>query len=130
MKPRVFIVEDDEGLRELLSTLAGTAGFEVTAFESAEEFLAAYDPAQAGCLVLDIGLPGLSGLDLLKRLSAQKAKLPVIMISGSGEATSITAQATKLGAADFFEKPFDVYVLLNRIQQVMGRGKRIKPPQA
>ena len=120
MKPRIFIVEDDEGVRELLRTVAETAGgSEIETFESAEAFLASYDPARPGRLVFDTGLPGLSGLDLVRQLSAQKAKLSVLMISGSADIEGVAEEALRLGAAGFLVKPFDVYSLLNRIREQM-----------
>lgn len=101
----VFLVDDDDRIRASLARALGKRGFTVQSYASAEAFLAAYDPQQPGCLVLDYGMPGLNGLDLQKHLAAAKLFVPIIFISGQGGVPE-SVQAMKAGAVDFLEKPF------------------------
>jgi FixJ family two-component response regulator len=101
----VFLIDDDDRIRTSLARALTKRGFRVDSFSSAESFLEAYDPTQAGCLVLDYGMPGLNGLGLQKQLSEKGIPIPIIFISGQGGVPE-TVQAMKAGAIDFLEKPF------------------------
>jgi len=119
-KPLVFVVDDDEAARDSLGWLVRSVGLEVTTAASAAEFLARFDPDQPGCLVLDIRMPGMSGLELLTRLQEMGASLPVIIITGHGD-VPMAVRALKAGAMEFFEKPFNDQVLLDCIQKAIHK---------
>jgi len=114
-KATVFVVDDDSAVRESLRWLIESVGLKVKTFSTAREFLDAYDPNQPGCLVLDIRMPGMSGLELQDRLAEKSIHLPVIIITGYGD-VPVAVRAMKNGAIDFIEKPFSDQVLLERIQ--------------
>lgn len=116
--PTVFIVDDDQGMRRSLSWLIESVGLRAEAFASGEAFLDSDAPARPGCLVLDIRMPGMSGLQLQERLVALQRTLPVIMITAHGDVPS-AVRAMKGGAIDFLEKPFSDEVLLERIRQAL-----------
>lgn len=122
MNPIVYIVDDDEAVRDSLSTLLGSAHIESRACASAREFFALYDPALPGCLVLDICMPGISGLELQELLMARGVSLPVIIITGHGNVQA-AVQSMKLGAVDFIEKPFPQDYLLDRIHKALDANK-------
>lgn len=122
-KPTVFIVDDDEAARESLILVAESDGLHAEAFDSAESFLDRYQPGQPGCLVLDIRMPGLSGLELQQRLEQRHIALPIIFITGHGD-VPIAVRAIKAGAIDFFEKPYDVWSLLKRIRDCIRHEER------
>ncbi|MEJ2347123.1 MAG: response regulator [Gammaproteobacteria bacterium] len=117
-KPTVFIVDDDEAARESLTLVAKSDGLHAEAFDSAESFLECYQPGRPGCLVLDIRMPGLSGLELQQQLKQRHIDLPIIFVTGHGD-VPIAVRALKAGAIDFFEKPYDVWSLLKRIRDCM-----------
>ncbi|MFO1352673.1 MAG: response regulator [Gammaproteobacteria bacterium] len=119
-RPIVFIVEDDASVRESLALLLELKGFTVAAFASAEAFLAAYQPAQTGCLVLDLRLPGMSGLALQAELAAQSITLPVIIVTAHGDVAA-ARMALKAGAVDFIEKPVDDELLIATIGVALER---------
>ena len=122
--PTVFVVDDDEGVRTALRWLIKSVGLKVETFASASEFLVAFDQCARGCLLLDVRMPGMSGLALQKHLVDQGVALPVIMITGYGD-VQMAVQAMKLGAVDFIEKPFSEDLLLDCVQQaVQLDGKR------
>ena len=102
----VHIIDDDQALRESLAFLLRTHQFEVRSFDSAKTFLDALPDASLGCVITDIRMPGMSGVDLLRRLKELKVSVPVIVITGHGD-VSLAVEAMKIGAADFFEKPFN-----------------------
>lgn len=116
--PTVFIVDDDPAMRKSLRWLTESVGLKVETFGTAEEFKAAYDPAEPGCLVLDIRMPGISGLDLQTQLAEQGVKIPVIIVTGHGEVQS-AVRAMKTGAVGFIEKPFSDQDLLDAIHQAL-----------
>ena len=125
----VFLVDDDDRIRASLARALGKRGFHVSCFASAEAFLAAYDPDQPGCLVLDYGMPGLNGLDLQKRLVADYIAIPIIFISGhAGVPESV--QAMKAGAVDFLEKPFRQNVLVDCIEAAFKRDLETRATRA
>ena len=102
----VHIIDDDQALRESLAFLLRTHQLEVRSFDSAKTFLDALPDASLGCVITDIRMPGMSGIDLLRRLKELKIGVPVIVITGHGD-VSLAVEAMKIGAADFFEKPFN-----------------------
>lgn len=117
----VFVVEDDESVRELLITLLELEGFEVEAWDSAEAFLQEFNSRREGCLLLDIELPGMSGLDLARKIALNGASPPLILMSGTQDLLE-AAKAMKLGAVDFVSKPFDVARLLQTIRRSLTRS--------
>src|SRR5438094_10467456 len=119
----VFIVDDDRGTRESLRNLIRSAGLSAQTFSSAQEFLAAERPKSPSCLLLDVQLPGLSGLDLQQELAKADVKIPIIFITGHGD-IPMSVRAIKAGALEFLTKPFDDEDLLNAIQQGIARDHR------
>jgi FixJ family two-component response regulator len=119
-EPTVFVVDDDPGALNSMCWLIESAKFPVEGYESPEKFLAAFDPARPGCLVLDIRMPQLSGLDLQDRLNALSSQLPVIVLTGHGDIASC-ARAFKAGAFDFLEKPADGPRLVERIREALAK---------
>lgn len=117
-KSTVFIVDDDPAMRSSLRWLVESVGLHVETYPSAAEFLASYDPARSGCLVLDVRMPGMSGLELQEKLAINHAPIPIIVITGHGD-VAMAVRAMKTGAVDFIEKPFSDQVLLDRIQQAL-----------
>jgi len=120
--PTVFIVDDDISVRESLELLIRHAGWQPETFESAQEFLALPRVLAPSCLVLDVRLPGLNGLDVQKRVSAERPDMPIIFITGHGD-VPMTVQAMKGGAAEFLTKPFGDDVLLSAIRQAIERSR-------
>jgi RNA polymerase sigma factor (sigma-70 family) len=127
--PTVFVVDDDAAVRESLQWLIKTAGLNVECYGTAQEFLDAYDQARPGCLVLDVRMPGLSGLDLQEQLGASGMNLPIIIITGHGE-VPLAVRAMKGGAIDFLEKPFSDQLLLDRIREAIARDEQDRQEQA
>jgi FixJ family two-component response regulator len=117
----VFVVDDDVSVRESLELLLKTAGWQPETFASAQDFLARSHPAVPCCLVLDVTLPGLSGLELQKRL-AERTDMPIIFITGHGD-VPMTVQAMKAGAVEFLTKPFRDDVLLDAIRGAIERSR-------
>jgi len=120
--PTVFIVDDDPSARRGLARLVRTAGFNVEAFSSAREFLASSHGDGPGCIVLDVKMPGLGGLDLQAEMNKAECSMPIIFVSGYGD-VPMTAQAMKEGALDFLPKPVDRDQLLNAIQVGLERDR-------
>jgi len=114
----VFIVDDDEGVREGLGLLLETIEQPYELYSSAIEFLEAYDPSRRGCLVLDIRMPRMSGLDLQEKLKKQESLLPIIFITGHGD-IPMAVDAMRRGAMDFIRKPFREQDLLDRINEAL-----------
>ncbi|HOV76457.1 MAG TPA: response regulator, partial [Sedimentisphaerales bacterium] len=123
LESTVFIVDDDKAVRDGLAELTSTVKLRTQTFSSAQEFLDVYDPAQPGCLVLDVRLPGMSGLRLQDELISRGAVLPIIFISGHGD-LPMAVEAMKKGAYDFLEKPVGDQVLLDRINAALAEDKR------
>jgi RNA polymerase sigma factor (sigma-70 family) len=122
-EPTVFIVDDDEAVRQSLQMLAESVGYPTRTFAAAQDFLAAYDPGQRGCLVLDVRMRGMSGLELQEELTNHGATLPVIMVTGHGD-IPMAVRAMRAGALDFIEKPYRDQVMLDRIQQAIEVNTR------
>jgi two-component system, LuxR family, response regulator FixJ len=117
-KPVVYIVDDDDGMRRALTVLMTTVGYQPAAFVRPAEFLEKYDPNQAGCLVLDVRMPEMSGLEVQQQLNRNGALIPVILITGHGD-IPMAVQAMKDGAFDFLQKPFRDQDLLDRINAAL-----------
>jgi two-component system, LuxR family, response regulator FixJ len=119
-EPKVWVVEDDEAVRGLLGQVFQKAGLQTELFASAQEFIQAFDPHSPGCLVTDLELPGMSGLELERWLQARDARLPILFLSGRGTVTTAAA-AMRGGALDFLEKPVDTRVLIERVREALER---------
>ncbi|MDX1482393.1 MAG: response regulator FixJ [Woeseiaceae bacterium] len=122
-EPTVFIVDDDAAIRRAMELLLSTVPVDCESYESAEAFLAAYSPERAGCLLLDIRMPGLSGLELQRRLNELDSPLPVIFITGHGD-VPMAVEAMQQGAFDFIEKPFGDDDIIERIQLAFAADRR------
>ncbi len=127
--PTVFVVDDDPAIRKALSWLVESVGLNVETYASAPEFIEKFDPSRAGCLVLDVRMPGVSGLELQAEIAAKNKDLPVIMITGHGD-VSMAVGAMKAGVYDFIEKPFNDQRLLDRIQQAIGQNSEARQREA
>jgi len=125
----VFVVDDDEGMRQSLKNLIGSVGLRVEAFASAQEFMRSKLMDVPGCLVLDVRLPGLSGLDLQKRMADAGIAIPIIFITGHGD-IPMTVRAMKAGAVEFLTKPFRDQDLLDAIQQALERDRIAREQRA
>ena len=128
-KPIVFVVDDDISVRESLELLIKFAGWQPETFASAKEFLARPRTATPNCLVLDISLPDLNGLELQKVIASERTDMPIIFITGHGD-VPMTVQAMKGGAVEFLTKPFDDEVLLNAIRHAIKRSAAVLDDQA
>jgi FixJ family two-component response regulator len=117
-EPTVFLVDDDHAVRDALELLLEAASFKTASFENAMAFLDAYTQNQAGCLVLDIRMPDMSGMELQDALAAKEITLPIIFLTGHGN-VPMSARAFRTGAIDFMEKPFDESALLERIGEAI-----------
>jgi FixJ family two-component response regulator len=120
--PIVFVVDDDISVRESLELLIAHAGWRPEVFASAREFLARPRPQCPSCLVLDLGLPDLNGLELQKRIAGDRSDMPIIFISGRGDIPT-TVQAMKAGAVEFLTKPLTADVLLSAMQSALERSR-------
>jgi DNA-binding NtrC family response regulator len=123
--PFVFVVDDDASIRDSLSDLISSAGLNVQTFASAQEFLTSQRPDAPSCLVLDVQLPGLSGLDLQRELAKLGVQIPIIFITGHGD-IPMSVRAIKAGAIEFLTKPFRDEDLLNAVEQAINRGRQIE----
>jgi FixJ family two-component response regulator len=117
----ILVVEDDPGMREALEKLLLAAGFGVTTFPSAEEFLRAGAAGRAACLIFDIRLPGMSGIDLYRRLNEYGIRRPVVFITAHGDA-QVRAETEALGASAYLQKPFGGRQLLEAVEAAAGNG--------
>ena len=123
--PTVFIIDDDPSIRSLLELLISHSGRRCISFENAAEFLEAYDPRRPGCVLSDILMPGMSGLDLQNELNRRGATVPVIFISAQGDVPTAVV-AMRHGAFDFLLKPFSDQDLLNRVAAALARDQEIR----
>jgi FixJ family two-component response regulator len=120
--PLVFVVDDDVSVRESLELMIRTAGWEPAVFASAQAFLAQPRTLAPSCLVLDVSLPDLNGLELQRRIAGDRAEMPIIFITGYGD-VPMTVQAMKAGAVEFLTKPFSDDVLLGAIRHALERSQ-------
>lgn len=120
-EPTIFIVDDDASVRDSLALLLGLKGYAIRSFASAEDFLAACQPEWHGCLLLDIRMAGMNGLELQQQLISDQIFLPIIFITGHGDVAAARA-ALKAGAADFLEKPLDDRLLIATITDALKRS--------
>lgn len=144
-EPTVFVVDDDQAVRDSLRWLVESVGHSVRTFESAQAFVEEYRPNQPGCLVLDVRMPGASGIELQEQLREAGSKIPIIVITGHADVAT-AVRAMKAGAVDFIEKPFSDQLLLDHIhrcleqdaerraesehaQEIMGRRAQLTPRQ-
>ena len=121
--PIVYVVDDDEGVRNSLRFLLTSVGLAARTLASAGEFLESYLPSQPGCLVLDVRMPGMSGLELQQQLNVRGAMIPVIFITGHGD-IPMAVEAMQQGAFDFLQKPFRDQDLVDRIQKALEHDSR------
>lgn len=121
-KPTVFVVDDDDAVRESLDTLLSSVGLAVETFSSADDFLAFYTGEQPGCLVLDIRMRGMSGLELQQELRHRALNIPVIIITGHGD-VPVAIKALKNGAVEFLQKPFSKQLLLEHINRAIEQDR-------
>ena len=119
LAPTVFVVDDDAGMRRGLEFLLKHAGLPVRGFGSAREFLDFYQPVMRGCMLLDVRMPEISGLDLQEHLRKNGAKLPVVIVTAYGS-IPMAVRAIQQGALDFIEKPFDGALLLERVHRALA----------
>ena len=117
--PTVFVVDDDQAMRDSLRWLIESVGLAVECHDSAESFLESYYPGRAGCLLLDVRMPGMSGLELQEYLNKHEIDIPVVVITGHGD-VPMSVRAMKQGAIDFIEKPFNDELLLEAIRRALS----------
>jgi len=119
----VHLIDDDEDVRRALAFLLGTAGMAVKVYETAEAFLEQFERSPTGCIVSDLRMPGMDGLQLLRRLKEMRVTLPVVIMTGHAD-VSLAVEAMKAGAVDFIEKPFQDEVLVDTIESAMARHRK------
>jgi two-component system, LuxR family, response regulator FixJ len=119
----VFIVDDDQAILESMRMLIETVGMTVQTFSNSQEFLESYDPDVAGCVVLDIRMPGMSGLELQAKMQTLKMDIPIVIITGHGD-IPMAVQAIKAGAVEFIEKPFRDQLLLDAINKAIKKDSK------
>jgi two-component system response regulator FixJ len=124
-KARVMVVDDDAGVRNAMRSLLKSVGLESQLFASAQEFLDGYQASQPGCLLLDIRMPGMSGLELQQQLNLRGAVIPVIFMTGHGD-IPMAVEAMQHGAFDFLQKPFRDQDLLDRIQKALVKDGQLR----
>jgi two-component system response regulator FixJ len=124
-KANVFVVDDDADVRDSICALLESAGFRATAFDGPKKFLAGTSPASGGCLIADMRMPEMDGLELQQELNNRGAKFAVIIITGHGD-VPLAVRAMKAGAVDFIEKPFDDEMLLASVRRALAVGERAR----
>ncbi len=117
----IFVVDDDDAVRDSLKTLLETEGLGVETYASGQEFLDAYDPSRRGCLLLDVRMPDMTGLELQQKLAARPHKLSIIIITGHGD-VPMAVKAMKVGAVDFIEKPYSDETILESVHNACESG--------
>jgi two-component system, LuxR family, response regulator FixJ len=121
-KVKVYVIDDDEAMRDSLNFLLDCAGLEVTLFETAQQFLDALPGLDFGCVVSDVRMPGIDGIELLRRMKASQSKFPILIMTGHGD-VPLAVEAMKLGAIDFMEKPFDDDRLTGMIEAAIRQAE-------
>ena len=119
MNPTVFVVDDDAAMRDALAQLLETAGLQVEAHADGPAFLAAFEASRPGCLLLDMAMPGMTGLEVQAALNARGLSIPIIFLTGHGD-IPMAVQAVQAGAVDFLEKPIQGAALLERVQRALA----------
>lgn len=119
-EPAIYVIDDDDAVRQSLEFLLKTAGYAVTGFESAKAFLEILPELRSGCIITDVRMPEITGIDLLRRVKELGVDIPVIVITGHGD-ISLAVDAMKLGAVDFLEKPFDDDQLLAALKSALNQ---------
>ncbi len=127
--PTVFVVDDDDAVRNAISRLLKSVDLHSETFGSAQDFLDNYDPGRPGCLVLDVRMPGMSGLDLQEILTTKRIMIPVIIVTGHAD-VPMAVRAMKMGATDFIEKPFNPQALLDSIKQAVVKDTKLREVQS
>ena len=125
MSPTVFVIDDDESIRELLTWLMKRQGIAVRAFADAKAFLRECPPDASGCILLDLHMPGMGGIELQQHLKAQGVALPIIFLSGRADVPN-AVEAVKGGAVDFIEKPFDYKRIVATVEECLQRDARAR----
>lgn len=128
-QPTVFVVDDDEAMRSSLKWLIESVGLQVECHDSAESFISSYYPGRSGCLLLDVRMPGMNGLELQEYLHNHEIAIPVIIITGHGD-VPMSVRAMKVGATDFIEKPFNDELLLDSIRNALVLDETQRDQQA
>ena len=128
-KATVLIVDDDDAVRRAMGTLMESVGYAYLTYNSAAEFLSRYDSAQPGCLILDIRMPGMSGLELQQELNRRGIQIPVIFVTGHGD-VPMAVDAMKKGAFDFVQKPFRDQDLLDRVNRALQADATVRQESA
>jgi two-component system, LuxR family, response regulator FixJ len=118
----VHVIDDDEAVRQSIEFLLRTAGVTARTYDSASAFLNALPTIDPGCIITDVRMPGISGIDLLRRLGEMRIKMPVIVITGHGD-VPLAVEAMKIGAVDFLEKPFEDELLLGSVRSALSRSQ-------
>jgi two-component system, LuxR family, response regulator FixJ len=121
-KPKVYVIDDDAAMRDSLSFLLDAANFDVTLFENAVNFLEGLSKLDFGCVVSDVRMPGIDGIELLKRMKELDSPFPIVIITGHGD-VPLAVEAMKLGAVDFLEKPFEDDRLVAMIELAIRQGE-------
>jgi two-component system response regulator FixJ len=120
--PIVHVIDDDEAVRQSIEFLLRTSGVSARTYDSASAFLDALPNVESGCIITDVRMPGISGIDLLRRLGEMRIRIPVIVVTGHGD-VPLAVEAMKNGAADFLEKPFDDELLLGSVRSALNRSQ-------
>jgi two-component system, LuxR family, response regulator FixJ len=126
---KVYVIDDDEAVRDSLNFLLESAGFNVTLFESALKFLEALPGLDFGCVVSDVRMPGLDGIELLKRMKSGQSSFPIVIMTGHGD-IPLAVEAMKLGAVDFLEKPFEDDRLIGMIEAAIRQAEPVAKSEA
>lgn len=121
-KAKVYVIDDDEAMRDSLNFLLDSSGFDVTLFETAQSFLDMLPGLEFGCVVSDVRMPGIDGIELLKRLKADRSRFPILIMTGHGD-VPLAVEAMKLGAVDFLEKPFEDDRLIGMIEAAIRQAE-------
>jgi two-component system response regulator FixJ len=121
-KAKVYVIDDDAAMRDSLNFLLDSAGFDVRLFETALKFLDTLPSLDYGCVVSDVRMPGLDGMELLKRMKSDQSKFPIVIMTGHGD-IPLAVEAMKLGAVDFLEKPFEDDRLIGMIEAAIRQGE-------
>jgi two-component system, LuxR family, response regulator FixJ len=122
MSRKVYVIDDDDAMRDSLNFLLDSSGFEVTLFETAQQFLDTLPALAFGCVVSDVRMPGIDGIELLKRLQALQSTFPIVVMTGHGD-VPLAVEAMKLGAVDFLEKPFEDDRLIGMIETAIRQSE-------